>query len=115
MRVAVTYENESVYWHFGRAERFKIYDIEQGEIVVTAVVNMNGSNHSELVKLLKQMEISHLICGGIGEVAKEMMVQEGIEVYFGIDGSCDEAVEKLIKGTLKGKTENRCECKYKKD
>lgn len=28
MKIAVTYDNEQIFQHFGHAEQFKIYDIE---------------------------------------------------------------------------------------
>ena len=31
MKLAVTYENEMVGQHFGRTEKFKVYDIEDGK------------------------------------------------------------------------------------
>lgn len=30
MRIAVTYENEMVFQHFGHTEQFKFYDVENG-------------------------------------------------------------------------------------
>ena len=39
------------------------------------------------------------------------MEQKGIRVYYGIGGSCDEAVERLLKDELNSNRENRCTCK----
>ena len=36
MRVAVPYEEGSVFQHFGRTETFKVYDIDHGAIVSSA-------------------------------------------------------------------------------
>ena len=33
MKIAVTYENEKVFQHFGHTEKFKIYEIENDNIV----------------------------------------------------------------------------------
>ena len=33
MRIAVTYENEEIFQHFGHTEQFKIYDVEDGKII----------------------------------------------------------------------------------
>ena len=70
MRIAVTYENGEVFQHFGHTERFKVYDIEDGKIKVSSVVNTNGSGHGALAGLLKNGGIDVLICGGIGGGAK---------------------------------------------
>jgi predicted Fe-Mo cluster-binding NifX family protein len=45
MRIAVTYENGQIFQHFGHTERFKIYDVENGEVKIATTVNTNGSGH----------------------------------------------------------------------
>ncbi len=47
MRLAVTYENENVGQHFGRTEQFKVYDIKNGEIKSSKVIDTNGKGHGE--------------------------------------------------------------------
>lgn len=38
MKVAVTYENGQIFQHFGHTETFKVYEIEDGKVVSSAVV-----------------------------------------------------------------------------
>jgi predicted DNA-binding protein (UPF0251 family) len=45
MRIAVTYANEEIFQHFGHTEQFKIYDVENGTIVTSQIVDTNGSGH----------------------------------------------------------------------
>ena len=33
MRIAVTYENGQIFQHFGHTEQFKVYDVENGQIL----------------------------------------------------------------------------------
>ena len=42
MRVAVTYDNGNIFGHFGRTEQFKVYDIEDGKIVDSKILDTNG-------------------------------------------------------------------------
>ena len=42
MRIGVTYENGEIFQHFGHTEQFKLYDVENGEIKQTQVVDTNG-------------------------------------------------------------------------
>ncbi len=65
MRVAVTYENGEIFQHFGHTAQFKFYDIENGEITSTEVVDTNGSGHGALAGMLSAMKADVLICGGI--------------------------------------------------
>ena len=52
MRIAVTYENGEIFQHFGHTEQFKVYDVENGKIVFSEVVDTNGSGHGALAGVL---------------------------------------------------------------
>ena len=100
MRIAVSVENERVFQHFGHTERFKVYDTEDGKIVLATTVNTNGSGHGALADILKKLGVTALICGGIGGGAKRALAEAGIQLYGGVTGSADAAVESLLAGTL---------------
>ena len=38
MKIAITYDNGQIFQHFGRTEKFKIYDVDNGEIKESFVV-----------------------------------------------------------------------------
>ena len=42
MKIAVTYENGNVFQHFGKTENFIVYEVENGEILNSQVINTNG-------------------------------------------------------------------------
>ena len=52
MKIAVTYQDGDIFQHFGHTEFFKIYDIENTEIVKTEIVSTNGSGHGALAQFL---------------------------------------------------------------
>ena len=66
MRIAVTYENGNVFQHFGHTSQFKIYDIENGQVVNQQIVDTNGQGHGALAGFLADAKVDVLICGGIG-------------------------------------------------
>ena len=66
MRIAVTYENGQIFQHFGHTEQFKIYDVQDGKIISSNVVDTNGSGHGALSGMLSALGVDVLICGGIG-------------------------------------------------
>ena len=43
MRVAVTYENGQIFQHFGHTAEFKVYDVQDGKVIHSEVVDTNGS------------------------------------------------------------------------
>ena len=65
MKIAVTYADGQVYQHFGHAAQFKLYTIESGMILDTAVVDATASGHSAMVSYLQRQGVNTVICGGI--------------------------------------------------
>ena len=100
MKIAVTYENGQIFQHFGHTEQFKIYEIENSQVVSSKVVDTNGQGHGALSDFLKNENVSLLICGGIGGGAQMALASAGIALRGGVRGNCDAAVEALLKGTL---------------
>ena len=100
MKIAITYDNGQIFQHFGRTEKFKIYDVDNGEIKESFVVDTDGQGHGALAEFLRQKGVDALICGGIGGGACELLSQAGIKIYGGASGSCDEAANALLRGTL---------------
>lgn len=108
MRIAVTYENEMVFQHFGHTEQFKFYDVENGKIVKTQIADTNGQGHGALSGLLVQAGVDVLICGGIGGGAQNALSEAGIQLYGGVSGLADEAVNAYIAGELNYNPDVHC-------
>lgn len=100
MRIAVTFENEEIFQHFGHTEHFKIYDVEDGKIVASTLVNTNGSGHGALADMLKKLNVDTLICGGIGGGARRALDEVDIKLYGGVSGNAEKAVEALLENKL---------------
>ena len=109
MRIAVTYENGQIFQHFGRTEQFKVYDVQDGRIVSSEVVDTNGSGHGALAGVLTALKTDALICGGIGGGAQAALAAAGIRLYGGVSGQADEAVEALLKGELSFDSNVHCD------
>lgn len=108
MKVAVTYENGQVFQHFGHSEQFKVFDVENGAIVKSEVIGTNGSGHGALATLLSGQGVDVLICGGIGGGAQTALKEAGIELFGGVSGSADDAVEDYLAGTLAYNPDVQC-------
>ena len=109
MRIAVTYENGEIFQHFGHTEQFKLYDVEDGAIVNTQIVDSNGSGHGMLAGFLKEAQVDALICGGIGMGAQMALNEAGIKLYAGVQGPADEAAKALAEGRLEYDPDARCD------
>lgn len=109
MKIAVTYENGEVFQHFGHTEYFKVYEVENGQIVKAEVVDTNGSGHGALAGVLQQLGVNTLICGGIGGGARNALDAAGIAIYGGVSGSADEAVAAFLEDRLNFDPDAKCD------
>ena len=77
MKVAVTYEKETgkVFQHFGKTQYFKIYQIEDGKILSSEVIDNGGNGHHAIPPYLKRLGVETLILGNRGQGALEAMLR----------------------------------------
>ena len=109
MKIAVTYSNGEIFQHFGHTEQFKIYTVEGDKILSAEVIDTNGSGHGALAGLLSQLDVDVLICGGIGGGAQMALAQAGIQLYGGVNGDADKAVESFVAGNLAYDPNAKCD------
>jgi len=109
MKIAVTYENGKVFQHFGHTEAFKIYEVEDGKVITSKVVETKGSGHGALAGMLKVLSVDVLICGGIGGGAQMALAQAGIQLFGGVQGEADEAVTAYLADCLNYDPEAKCD------
>ena len=108
MKIAVTYENGEIFQHFGHTREFKIYTVENGNLVSTEVISSGGSGHGALAGLLSSLKVDVLICGGIGGGAQIALAQAGIKLFGGVQGSADAAVNAFISNSLEYTPDVKC-------
>ena len=108
MRIAVTYADGEIFQHFGHSQQFKVYEVENGSVVSSQVVDTNGSGHGALAGLLGSLNVNMLICGGIGSGAQIALAEAGVVVYGGVTGDADLAVADFLAGNLAFNPNVRC-------
>lgn len=62
MKIAVTFEDGKVFQHFGHTEYFRIYEVNDKQIVNAQTVATNGSGHGALAAFLAERGVEALIC-----------------------------------------------------
>ena len=100
MKIAVTYDNGVIFQHFGKTEFFKVFEVEDNQVISSEVIGSNGTGHGALAGLLAGQAVDVLICGGIGGGAQAALADAGIELCAGAQGDVDQAVEAYLKGEL---------------
>ena len=92
-----------------KTQKFKVYDIEDGKVVNSQILDTNGEGCGALAGILNINDVDALICGGIGGGAVNAIQEAGIKLYAGASGNTDAVVEALIAGTLDANGEANCD------
>ncbi len=109
MIIAVPYEDKQVFQHFGRTENFKIYEVTDGTITTATIRSTEGNGHGALIDILKNLQATVLICGGIGSGAQNGLTENGIQIFGGVSGDADKAVEDYLRKQLKYNPDVKCD------
>lgn len=111
MKIATTYDNATgfVFQHFGKTQNFKIYEIDDGKITNSEVIDNGGFGHHDLATYLKNLGVEILILGNRGQGAVDALNKAGLKQFAGVKGSADKAVEDYLLGTLKFNNEAMCQ------
>lgn len=109
MKVAVTYENGMVFQHFGKCPSFLIAEVSDGSIQNRTLLSSGDSGHSALVTLLKEQHVEVLICGGIGQGARNALQEAGITLIAGAKGNGDVALDQYAAGILQDDPSGQCD------
>ena len=108
MRYAITMENNMVFQHFGKCPSFLLVDLEGKEIKSKQILSSGGSGHGALADLLASANVSVLICGGIGQGARNALAEKGISIIAGQSGNVDLILDQLKNDTLKDDPSGSC-------
>lgn len=101
MKIAVSYDQDRVFGHFGKTKQFKVYNTEGKEVKTTWIVDTPEQNKFMLVGFLNGIGADVLICGKIGKDARQMLSDRNIQIFAGVSGDADAAIEHLLQGRLK--------------
>ena len=109
MRIAIPYYQGLIFQHFGHAKRFKIYEIENHQVLMEMIVEVEESGHAAVAELLKSLDVRAVVCGSIGEDAMRALNDAGILFYGGVTGMADDAITALVGGALAYDPNIKCE------
>lgn len=104
----MSYKDGLVFQHFGHSSEFKIYDTDHNKIVKSEVITVEGHGHVDVSNALKEQNVNIVLCGGIGQGAKNALAGFGIHSFGGVTGNADEAVKKYLSGKLEFTTDVTC-------
>ena len=95
MRIAVPFDKAAgtIAEQFDRTEAFRLYNLENGQIVSSLSLPAFGTGNEAMAEFLKTARADVVICGGITARGRQLLGSEGIAVYPGFGGSADDAAQ----------------------
>ena len=61
MMIASTYQDGQIFQHFGHTQQFKLYEIENGKVVSSRIVDNGGAGHEALTVYLRNLGVTKLM------------------------------------------------------
>ena len=93
MRIAVTIWGNRVSPVFDAAKTLLIADIENRVIMKKNYISFDPGSPEGLIKLLKKIKISILVCGAISTSPADLFVENGIKLISFVTGNAIEFME----------------------
>mgnify|MGYP004600313621 FL=1 len=100
MKVALPYEDGMLLEHFGRAKEFKIYTISDLDPITDEVFAPADLSHEAVARALKERGVDVVLCGSIGEHARQAVENEHMLLFSGITGAADDVMDRFLQGSL---------------
>jgi len=99
-KIAVPVQGENISAHFGHAPQFKIFSVENNDIVEENNLENPGHQPGLLPRLLNDAGADLVISSGMGQKAIAIFEKNNIEVVCGAAGEARTAVLDYLKGNL---------------
>ena len=100
MKIAMPYQDGVLLEHFGRAKEFIIYNVSDLDPVTSEVIAPEDLSHAAVARVLKEHGVDVVLCGSIGEHARQAVEGEHMLVFSGITGAADDVLERFLQGNL---------------
>ncbi|PKP22798.1 MAG: dinitrogenase iron-molybdenum cofactor biosynthesis protein [Bacteroidetes bacterium HGW-Bacteroidetes-21] len=103
MKIAIPTRDTQVDDHFGHCAYYTIYEIADNKISDKKMLpSPQGCGcKSNIAGVLKQLNVTIMLAGNMGEGALQMLKSHGIEVIRGCQGECDKVVADYLSGGIK--------------
>lgn len=104
-RVAITVnkENDNIYKQFGHCSRFKVFEVnDENHIVSYQYLPVAEGQEEPTLDAMVQNDVNVIISEGVGPGVVDRIEENGvsIEVYAGVKGKADDAIIKYLSGML---------------
>ncbi len=100
-KIAVPIADGSLSTHFGHASHFKLFSTDGRNISGVETHSPPPHQPGTYPRWLASLGATDIIAGGMGQRAIDIFLQNGINVYTGVNAAApEELVKQLLDGTL---------------
>ena len=102
MKIAVPTREGRVDDHFGHCAYYTIFEVTDGRVTnVTKMASPEGCGcKSGIAPVLRQMGVTVMLAGNMGQGAKNVLGAQRIEVIRGCEGDVEELIGSYLSGKL---------------
>ena len=103
MIIGIATEGHNISEHFGKCQYFSIVEVGDGCLATKRIVDATGFQHGMLPIFLSTYGVKTIIADGIGGGMYQKLKEQGFEIFVGVKGDIDKAIQDYIDGTLESK------------
>lgn len=102
MKIAVPTRDGRVDNHFGHCEYYTVFEVIDGEVSsISRLASPEGCGcKSGIASVLKQMGVSVMLAGNMGQGARNVLEAQRIEVIRGCSGDVEKLVSEYLAGNV---------------
>jgi predicted Fe-Mo cluster-binding NifX family protein len=103
MKIAVPTRGTNVDEHFGQCEYYTIFSINDKQSIEKSEILPSPQGcgcKSNIAGVLRQMGVTILLAGNMGDGAVNVLQYQGIQVYRGCTGDVKEVTELFLEGFI---------------
>jgi len=101
LKIAIPLANRQLCMHFGHCQEFAVVEADENAGTIGKIEYLTPPPHEPGVipKWIAGLGVKVVITGGMGEMARRMLTDQGIQV---LPGASEPSPEKLVRNFLKG-------------
>lgn len=103
MKIAVPTRGTIVDEHFGQCEKYTIFSINDKQKIDNTEILPSPQGcgcKSNIAGVLRQMDVTILLAGNMGDGAVNVLQNQGIQVYRGCSGDVKQVTELFLEGLI---------------
>jgi len=103
MKIAVPTRGKVVDDHFGHCEAYTVFNIDENKKIISSEILPSPQGcgcKSNIASVLKEMNVSVMLAGNMGNGALNVLQIQGIEVYRGCSGDVRQVTEAFLQGKI---------------